>query len=135
MEGVMPSFAQLFEYKWAEGQLPFSGAPEPGFAGWCRHKTDAEPGPEAIVALLDAWPPAVYPLLDAPAQARTLSWTIHFTDDQSWENGEWLYFRSHATAARDGLAHTTGTLQHANGALLANMKQVIAAREPRRRSY
>lgn len=133
MEGVMPIFAQLFEYKWTEGHLPFSGAPEAGFAGWCRHKTDADPGAEATVALLDAWPPAVYPLLDGPAQARTLSWTIHLTSDPNWEPGEWLYFRSHATVARDGLATTTGTLQHANGALLATMKQLIAVREPRRR--
>jgi len=95
---------------------------------------EIQAAPEAIVALLDAWPPAVYPLLDAPAQARTLSWTIHFTSDQSWEPGEWLYFRSHATVARDGLAHTTGTLQHADGTLLATMKQLIAVREPRRRN-
>ncbi len=133
MEGVMPVFAQLFEYKWTEGNLPFSGAAEAGFAGWCRHKSDADAGPEAVVALLDAWPPAVYPILDAPAQARTLSWTIHFTSAPEWAPGEWLYFRSHATVARDGLASTSGTLQMADGTLLATMKQLIAVREPRKR--
>ncbi len=133
MESAMPVFAQLFEYKWAEGSLPFSGAAEAGFAGWCRHKTEADAGPEAVVALLDAWPPAVYPILPAPAQARTLSWTIHFMSEPEWAPGEWLYFRSHATVARDGLATTTGTLQDGDGRLIATMKQLIAVREPRRR--
>lgn len=133
VESAMPVFAQLFEYKWTEGNLPFSGADEAGFAGWCRHKTDAVAAREAVVALLDAWPPAVYPILDAPTQARTLSWTIHFISEPEWVPGEWLYFRSHATVARDGLATTTGTLQKSDGALLATMKQLIAVREPRRR--
>jgi len=130
---AMPVFAQLFEYKWTEGNLPFSGAAEAGFAGWCRHKTASDAGAAAVVALMDAWPPAVYPILDAPAQARTLSWTLHFTSTPEWAPSEWLYFRSHATVAREGLATTTGTLQKADGSLLATMKQLIAVREPRKR--
>jgi len=132
-EGVMPVFTQLFDYKVTEGALPFTSAQEPGLGGWCRHNTEASAGAEAVVALLDAWPPAVYPMLHAPTQARTLSWTIHMVAEPVWAPGDWLYFRSNATVARDGLATTTGTLQKSDGSLLATMKQLIAVREPRRR--
>jgi acyl-CoA thioesterase len=132
-EGVMPVFAQLFDYKVAEGALPFTSARKPGLGGWCRHNTETLASAEAVVALLDAWAPAVYPLLHAPAQARTLSWTIHMVAEPVWAPDEWLYFRSDATITREGLATTTGTLQKNDGSLLATMKQLIAVREPRKR--
>jgi hypothetical protein len=66
IDGVTPVFTRQFDYRWATGALPFSGGGTPRIGGWVRL---AEPVPvddAVVLALLDAWPAPVLPLLDAP---------------------------------------------------------------------
>lgn len=124
VEGVMPVFGQYFDYRWCEGDLPFSRSKKTVVGGWCRHTSDAGPGPDALVALLDAWPPAVLPLLGAPAPAHSLSWTVHFHQVGTPVEA-WYYVRATAGWMEGGFAATTATLQDAQGASIATMKQFM----------
>lgn len=128
--GVMPSFFAHFDLRPASGAPFFSGSPEPDFGGWMRF---AEPparfGDRELVALADAWPPSVMPMLTEPAAVSTLAWTF---EPVAWaEPGRpdspedfWQYnVRTHA--ADHGYAHTTARIWDAAGSLRALSHQTV----------
>jgi acyl-CoA thioesterase len=129
VEGVMPVFGQYFDFRWGEGDFPFTGSKKTVVGGWCRHMTETGQGPDALVALLDAWPPAVLPLLSEPMRAHSLSWTVHF--HQTGTPGDaWYYVRAAAVWMEGGFAVTTATLQDIRGASIATMQQFMRVPHP-----
>ncbi|MFP3355563.1 thioesterase family protein, partial [Pseudoalteromonas sp. SIMBA_153] len=75
------------------GGMPFSGQPGRTFGGWIRFRNEQQSLTTAtILALVDAWPPAVLPHLDSPAPASSLTWTIEFPDIslQSFSSHDWF---------------------------------------------
>jgi acyl-CoA thioesterase len=62
-------------------RLPFTGNTSREMGGWVRLRGDVkeEAVTEShILALVDAWPPALMPFLKKPAMGSTLTWTIEF---------------------------------------------------------
>ena len=74
----VPPIARQFEVRPAVGAPPFTGADEAVTGGWLRF---AEPRPldaAALAMYADAWLPAPFPRLTAPAGAPTIDLTVHF---------------------------------------------------------
>lgn len=131
LPGVMPSFFAHFDLRKASGAPYFSGSPEPDFGGWMRFR-DPPPrfGERELVALADAWPPSVMPMLSAPAAMSTLAWTL---EPVAWPGPDrpdppqafWQYdVRTHAAAR--GYANTTARIWDASGSLRALSHQTVA---------
>jgi acyl-CoA thioesterase len=75
IEGVLPQFMQHLAMRWSVGGLPFTGNTSRQMGGWVRLRGDVkeEPVTEAhILALVDAWPPALMPFLKKPAMGHRI---------------------------------------------------------------
>ncbi|WP_035480683.1 thioesterase family protein [Gallaecimonas xiamenensis] len=125
--GVIPEFTQFFDYRIAAGALPFSGASSTQLGGWVRFHE----APEAVtvghlLALIDAWPPAVLPMLAAPAPASSLTWTLEFIEPLPALSGQhWWQYLAEVEQAGDGYAVTQARLWDAEGRLVALSRQTV----------
>ncbi len=79
-----------------------------------------------LLALVDAWPPSVLPMLRQPAAGSTLTWTIEFVQSvRSLNAGDWCQYRVETEYAREGYGHAAAALWSADGALLALSRQTV----------
>ncbi len=127
---VTPEFTRYLAMRWAFGGLPFTNNPSREMGGWVRLRDQgsAEPVNEAhLLALVDAWPPAVLPHLSAPAPGSTLTWTIEFVQPMSeLSTLDWCLYRAQIEHARDGYGHVAAALWSPAGELLAISRQTVA---------
>jgi acyl-CoA thioesterase len=127
---VTPEFTRYLAMRWAFGGLPFTNNPSRDMGGWVRLRDQgsAEPINEAhLLALVDAWPPAVLPHLSAPAPGSSLTWTIEFVQPMSeLSTLDWCLYRAQIEHARDGYGHVAAGLWSPAGELLAISRQTVA---------
>ena len=126
IDGLTPAFTRHFAYRWALGDLPFSGRGGREIGGWIqfRESTDCL-SEEWLVALADAWPTPVLSMLTAPAPASTLTWElgfVHLNRDTCTQNDWWGY---HCTAdsAEEGYVHERAAIWDPEGRLAAYSRQ------------
>ena len=134
IEGLVPEFAQHFDYRLGAGALPFSGSETGRIGGWIRFKNaeddqSAEPVTTShLLALIDAWPPAALSLLKTLAPASSLTWTLelmpaaHNTEGAA---GDWWQYLAEVEQAEDGYAVIAARLWDAQGRLLARSRQTV----------
>lgn len=129
--GVTPVFTQHFDYRWAEGQPPFSAADSSAIGGWIRFREPpAALGAEALLALLDAWPVPVLSTFRAPGPASTVTWHAQLFDVGELDPGEHLAYRGRTTAGSDGYVDAQAELRTADGRLLVTSTQSVAIYHP-----
>jgi acyl-CoA hydrolase len=127
VEGVMPVFTQHVEMRWCSDALPFSGAGPEGTVvrGWCRHRTPAS-GVEAVVGLIDTWPPSVLPMTTYPMPASTVRWSAHLLEPVApGEEKGWFWYESTTVHSRDGYATSRAGLW-SGGRLVVWSEQLMA---------
>jgi acyl-CoA thioesterase len=126
IEGLTPAFTRHFVYRWALGELPFSGRGGHEIGGWIqfREPTDCL-SEEWLVALADAWPTPVLSMLSAPAAASTVTWEMGFVhlDRQACSENDWWGYRSAADSAENGYVHERGAIWDPGGRLAAYSRQ------------
>lgn len=129
--GMTPDFFAHVDLRIATGGMPFSGAAEPDFGGYMRFRSaPATFGDRELLTLADAWPPAIIPMLSAPASMSSLAWTFEpipapapATPDAP--DAFWQYDVSTHHAA-SGYAHTTARIWDPAGHLRALSHQTVA---------
>lgn len=123
---LAPEFLGQVDLRPATGHPPFSGAATPDFGGWMRYREPiADPAVEHVVGLIDAWPPAMAPMLPGPKPLSTLAWTVElFVDDFSGTDF-WQYL-VRTDACLDGYGHSAAQIWNGDGALSAISRQTIA---------
>lgn len=126
IEGITPAFTRHFNYRWALGDLPFSGKGGHEIGGWFQfqERTDCL-SEEWLVALADAWPTPVISMLTEPAAASTLTWElgfVHLDRDTCTENDWWAYHCTVDSAER-GYVHEQGAIWDPEGRLAAYSRQ------------
>ena len=113
--------------RWGEGGIPFSSTPARHMGGWVRLRSDVsyDKVTEAhLLALVDAWPPAVLSHLSKPAPGSSLTWTIEFVHPiPSLTTHDWCLYRAEIEHALDGYGHIAARLWTADGQLLALSRQ------------
>jgi acyl-CoA thioesterase len=124
LPGIVPAFSQHFAYVLTEGGIPFGGGDVPSVGGYFRHQ-DGAGGMEAMVAMLDAWSPAVLPLADRPVPASTVRWTVQVVGDVPEGDAGWWWYRSDTCTASAGYAVERAQLW-AGGRLVALAEQLVA---------
>ncbi len=129
IKGVTPEFMRHLAMRWSVGGLPFTGNKSREMGGWVRLRGDVkeEPVTEAhILALVDAWPPALLPHLKKPAAGSTLTWTIEFVQPlQALSTLDWCKYLVEIEHARDGYGHAAAALWSAEGQLIALSRQTV----------
>lgn len=127
LPGVVPEFLQHLQLAFAIGRPPFSGAGEGVHGGWMQLHSPHDAGGLAEVLLLgDAWPPTVLQMLQQPAPASSLTWTLDFVvDPRTVQPAQaWRYLAS-TDACADGYAQTQAKLWDGAGRLVAISRQTV----------
>lgn len=120
-----PTFTQHFEYRPVTGR-PYSGAAEPLVEGWVRIREPGDvPAPYALLAMIDAWFPAVVPTLTQPRPFGTISFAAHLFN-RGWVPGEPLFHRARLLASQQGYFAEIRELYTPAGELAAVNQQTMA---------
>lgn len=129
IRNVTPEFTRYLAMRWGIGGMPFTNNPSRQMGGWVRLRgeVEAQPVGEAhLLALVDAWPPAVLPHLSSPAAGSSLTWTIEFIQPVAELNTlDWCLYRAEIEHARDGYGHIAAALWTPTGELLAISRQTV----------
>jgi acyl-CoA thioesterase len=127
--GLTPDFTQYFDYRYTLGQMPFMGSEQTAMGGWIKLREDAEQAisVSAILALLDAWPPAVFSMLKKPAAGSSLTWNISFvavpTDCRA---NDWWQYQAQIQSSAKGYSHIDASLWDKNGNLTVTSRQTVS---------
>jgi acyl-CoA thioesterase len=79
-----------------------------------------------LLALVDAWPPAVLSHLKAPAAGSSLTWTIEFMQPlPALTTLDWCMYHAEVEHARDGYGHIAAGCWSPSGELLALSRQTV----------
>ncbi len=127
-EGRVPEFVRYLDTRFTSTALPYSGSSESTVSGWMRFNDyPAVFSDSAILALVDAWPPAMMPMLKEHAPTSTVTWNVEFMQPRtSLSAADFLYYHCDVAQADRGYAHTEGKIYHPNGQLLALSRQLVA---------
>jgi len=128
IKGVTPNFIEHMDMRFTSKQFPFSGSDNATLSGYMRFDDAPQVFSDAaVLALIDAWPPAVLTMLNKPAPASTVTWNIEFIQPRGeLKTTDYLYYECNVLLADLGYAHTEGTIYHPNGELLALSRQLVA---------
>lgn len=126
--GLTPEFTQQVELRWSQGGLPFSGHDSADIAGWVRLKDSPETlTPALVMALVDAWPPAVVARLKGPAPLSTMTWAMEYLAPvQPFARDGWWPYVAETVHAGEGYAQIRSSLWTPAGELAALGQQSVA---------
>lgn len=117
------SFVERLTMERRLGDLPFTASPGTDVGGWLGLRETRPIDARTIAVLADAWYPAVWPRLEAPAGAPTLELTIHFRAPLPLADSL-LFGRFRTTLLRDGFFEEDGDLWTPDGTLVAQSRQL-----------
>lgn len=126
-EGMLPRFAENFEYRFAIGALPYSGAPKAEIGGWVRPRLPRAVDALLVTTLSDGFPPAAFARSTEPFAIPTIDLTVHFRADlprEGAEAGEWCLARFRSVHAERGFIEEDGVIWGGDGSLLAHSRQL-----------
>lgn len=126
--GVTPEFVRHIDMRWAFGHFPFSGKGGREMGGWMRFREPPENFSDAhVIALVDAWPPAVLPHLKSMAPSSSLTWSLDILHPRpQLAPGDWLLYKAVVDQAGAGYGHTQACVWTASGELVALSRQTVA---------
>ena len=129
VKGMTPEFMRHLAMRWSVGGLPFSGNKSRSMGGWVRLRGDVQEEPLSeshILALVDAWPPALLPHLSQMAPGSTLTWTIEFVQPLlELTTLDWCKYLAEIEHAQDGYGHVAAKFWSADGRLIALSRQTV----------
>ncbi|TXI93382.1 MAG: thioesterase family protein [Burkholderiaceae bacterium] len=134
IEGVIPEFTRMIDFRYTGCNLPFSHAKTSHIDGWMRWSeaagiTSDAPRLVDLVALIDAWPPAILQMLGKPSPASSLTWTLEFPaiDDAilSSKKNPWWQYRAQTESAQNGYGHIATHIWRDDGKLVAISRQTV----------
>ncbi|EAT13919.1 thioesterase family protein [Bermanella marisrubri] len=133
IKGVVPDFIQHLDLRFTSKALPFSGADQGIITGYMNfNDPHSEFNDASVVALIDAWPPAVFPMLKGPAPGSSVTWNIEFIQPRTeLAQDDSLYYECEVKQADLGYAHTEAKIFHPNGELIAFSRQLVAVYDKR----
>lgn len=127
--GLTPDFTQHFDYRYTVGQMPFMGSDLAEIGGWIALRAAREtPASVAeILALLDAWPPAVFSMLKQPASGSTLTWNISFIDPApTCRADDWWQYQAAIQHSAGGYSHIDARLWDKHGNPTVISRQTVS---------
>lgn len=131
-QGPAPEFTRHFDYQICRGALPFSGGTATELGGQIRFAEGQSTavGVLELLALVDAWPPVSLTLLNQPAPASSLTWTIEFIQPHPQAGStacttDWWSYLASIEHGADGYHHIEAKLWQPDGQLAAISRQTV----------
>ncbi len=126
---MLPTFTSKYTYRWAVGDLPFTGSPRSHIGGWMRLAEPRIADAMLVAAFLDGWIPAIFPRLTQPTQAAvpTVDLTVHFHTRLPLPDAapdDYYLATFAAPHATNGAFIEDGELWSRNGILIAQSRQL-----------
>lgn len=127
LPGITPEFTQHFDFRWGHGSFPFSGADLPEMGGWMRLKDARTEFDYAdLFLLIDAWPPAVLPMVKGVAPGSSLCWTLEPIQVPPGKTaGHWWQYLAQTDYFHDGYGHCNARVWDDEGRLVAISRQTV----------
>ncbi|MFC0444861.1 thioesterase family protein [Pseudidiomarina halophila] len=124
---AVPEFTRAFDYRVTLGGLPFCGSKSRQFGGYMRFRElDSVVSIGHLLALVDAWPPALLTHLTKPTPASSLTWTIEFPSELPAKSSHaWWHYVATIDYAADGYGHTHAHIWDDDGQLVAISRQTV----------
>lgn len=126
--GPVPEFTTHFDYQILQGTLPFSGSQHPVLGGKIRFSDGLASlaGYPELLALIDAWPPVSLTLLQAPAMASSLTWTVEFVSaSAAFSTDDWWSYLANIEYGAEGYHHIEAKFWDPSGQLAAISRQTV----------
>ena len=127
--GLTPDFTRYFDYRYTLGKMPFMGGQQTEMGGWIRLR-EASPAvvcPSTLLALVDAWPPAVFSLLKKPASGSSLTWTLSVVGlPADCSGNDWWQYRAAIQSSANGYSHIDATLWDKHGRACVLSRQTVS---------
>jgi acyl-CoA thioesterase len=120
---------ERYDTRQALGTPPFQYGDEALSGGWIRTVDDDPLDEVLLVALADAWPPALFSRLEVPLGVPTIDLTVHFRQAPSRAPG-WALVQFRSTVAAEGYVEEDGEVWSADGQLLAQSRQLAVEVTP-----
>ncbi len=127
--GLTPDFTQHFDYRYTEGKMPFMGSKDTHMGGWIklREPSSKIASVPEILALLDAWPPAVFTMLKKPASGSSLTWMISFVEQpEDCTANDWWQYQANIESSNHGYSHIDASLWDKNGRVAVMSRQTVS---------
>jgi acyl-CoA thioesterase len=125
--GVTPEFTQHIDFRYAHGDFPFSGSALPELGGWMRLKESR--GPVDILdlfMLVDAWPPALLPMVKGVAPGSSMTWTLEpLSLPKNKTANSWWQYKAVTDFAKDGYGNCAARIWDDEGNLVALSRQTV----------
>jgi acyl-CoA hydrolase len=128
VEGAFPACTQHFEYRWGSPRVPYSGSERGSVGGYVRHPRGGPSDAAGVLALADAWPPSLLPLMKRPAPASSVTWMIDILGalpPAGSESDAFYRYEADTVAAAEGYGSSEARLWAPNGQLLAASRQLM----------
>jgi acyl-CoA thioesterase len=124
VDDASPRFTKYLEQRWSAGGFPFTAAPEPRTQIHLRYRDEPHIDESLVIALADSIPSPAISILDKPAMASSMNWTLEMLHSAWPTDGSrfWL-MDAVAEAAADGYVSQTGTLWSDDGQPIAFSRQ------------
>jgi acyl-CoA thioesterase len=122
-----PRFAENFDTRHALGTTPFSGADDALTGGWIRLNEPQIADDVYVMMLADAWPPAVFQLVEDFFPVPTVELTVHFRVALPLAGAtaeDFHLVRFQTRLVRDGFLEEDGAIWSPDGQLLAQSRQL-----------
>jgi acyl-CoA thioesterase len=125
-DGPSPSFTQRFESRLAKGGRPVSGSDCHDHFIWVRHRDEDAAGMTALIALADMPPPAVLPMLRAPAPVSSMTWAVNILTERPVTRDGWWLLQSRGENALEGYSSQDMLVWNRDGELVIAGRQSVA---------
>jgi len=122
-----PRFAENFDTRHALGTTPFSGGDEALTGGWIRLNEPQVADDVYVMMLADAWPPAVFQLVEGFFPVPTVELTVHFRAALPVAGAaaeDFHLVRFETKLVHDGFLEEDGAIWTREGQLLAQSRQL-----------
>ncbi|MGB1192525.1 MAG: acyl-CoA thioesterase, partial [Pseudomonadales bacterium] len=87
----------------------------------------------ALVALIDAWPPAILPMLEQVVPSSSITWNIEFLHPRKQLGADdYIYYECEAVQAVAGYAHSEAKIYDQEGRLIALSRQLVGVYEKKK---
>jgi acyl-CoA thioesterase len=122
--GLSPEFAKHFEFRWAQGGFPFTGAKEPHTQIYARHRETQALGESHLIAMCDSIPSPGVSMLTRFARGASLTWTLEILEHQfDFDPDRYWRLDAEITAGRDGYHAESVAVWNPDGRMAALSRQ------------